>query len=82
MVHAGQSSKPVSAARTLELNAAASAIKPEAEQAGAEEDKENDHAAVTAVIWKELAELSAAQAKLKVAFQMNAGFCCSHRQLG
>lgn len=32
----------------------------------AEEDKENDAAAVTAVIWKELAELSAAQAKLKV----------------
>ena len=30
------------------------------------EDKENDAAAVTAVIWKELAELSAAQAKLKV----------------
>ena len=30
------------------------------------EDKDNDAAAVTAVIWKELAELSAAQAKLKV----------------
>ena len=30
------------------------------------EDKENDAAAVTAVIWKELAELSAVQAKLKV----------------
>lgn len=33
---------------------------------GAGEDKESDAAAVTAVIWKELAELSAAQAKLKV----------------
>ena len=32
----------------------------------AEEDKESDAAAVTAVIWKELAELSAVQAKLKV----------------
>ncbi|DBA84981.1 TPA: hypothetical protein ACH3X2_005720 [Trebouxia sp. C0005] len=31
------------------------------------EDKENDAAAVTAVIWKELAEMSAAQAKLKAA---------------
>ena len=30
------------------------------------EDKEDDAAAVTAVIWKELAELSAVQAKLKV----------------
>ena len=36
-----------------------------AAQAGGE-DKEDDAAAVTAVIWKELAELSAVQAKLKV----------------
>ena len=38
------------------------------------EDRENDSAAVTAVIWKELAELSAAQAKLKVGQQ--SFFCC------
>ncbi|KAL3161053.1 hypothetical protein ABBQ38_009436 [Trebouxia sp. C0009 RCD-2024] len=47
----------------------ASASKPEEEgtpQASGE-DKENDAAAVTAVIWKELAELSAVQAKLKAA---------------
>lgn len=44
----------------------ASIRNPAGEQAEGEEDKENDHAAVTAVIWKELAELSAAQAKLKV----------------
>ena len=37
-----------------------------AEEQPAGEDKENDAAAVTAVIWKELAEMSAAQAKLKV----------------
>jgi hypothetical protein len=37
-----------------------------AEEQPSAEDKENDAAAVTAVIWKELAEMSAAQAKLKV----------------
>ncbi len=37
-----------------------------AEEQPTVEDKENDAAAVTAVIWKELAEMSAAQAKLKV----------------
>lgn len=37
-----------------------------AEEQPSGEDKENDAAAVTAVIWKELAEMSAAQAKLKV----------------
>lgn len=55
-----------SAAHTHKLGTAASVRNPEGEQAEGEEDKENDHAAVTAVIWKELAELSAAQAKLKV----------------
>ncbi|KAL0050442.1 hypothetical protein WJX82_011314 [Trebouxia sp. C0006] len=38
-----------------------------AEEQPSAEDKENDAAAVTAVIWKELAEMSAAQAKLKAA---------------
>lgn len=37
-----------------------------AEDGQSAEDKENDAAAVTAVIWKELAEMSAAQAKLRV----------------
>ena len=42
-----------------------------------EEDKENDAAAVTAVIWKELAELSAAQAKLKVCCHAQDGYVVS-----
>lgn len=65
----------------------ASASKPEEEgtpQASGE-DKENDAAAVTAVIWKELAELSAVQAKLKVCahlphglwMQWKATACCT-----
>ena len=37
-----------------------------AEEGPSAEEKETDAAAVTAVIWKELAEMSAAQAKLKV----------------
>ncbi len=37
-----------------------------ADESQSAQDKENDAAAVTAVIWKELAEMSAAQAKLKV----------------
>lgn len=73
--------------RASEPGAAASQSKPQsrgaegggaedsrAESSGAEgeeEDKENDAVAVTAVIWKELAELSAAQAKLKVGQRKN-----------
>ena len=50
---AAASPSPVAAAGKLEEGPSA-------------EEKETDAAAVTAVIWKELAEMSAAQAKLKV----------------
>jgi len=56
-----------------------------AEEQPTVEDKENDAAAVTAVIWKELAEMSAAQAKLKVSASISidrlACSACIHAQL-
>lgn len=59
---------PSAASTSPPVGPGASASKPgeEAPAQSSGEDKENDAAAVTAVIWKELAELSAVQAKLKV----------------
>lgn len=72
---AASSNRQTPAVCISEPGAGASTSRPEGEGAEGEgeEDKENDAAAVTAVIWKELAELSAAQAKLKV---------CCHAQVG
>ena len=66
-------SEPGAGASTSRPEGEGATSRPEGEGAEGEEDKENDAAAVTAVIWKELAELSAAQAKLKV---------CCHAQVG
>ena len=91
-MYAAPSIRQTPGERASEPGAAASQSKPHsrgadgagvedsrAESGGAEgdgEDKENDAAAVTAVIWKELAELSAAQAKLKVGQRKNHSMWC------
>lgn len=65
-MNAAPSSGRASSSQPSDSAALASTSKPGGEGTKGEEEKENDAAAVTAVIWKELAELSAAQAKLKV----------------
>ncbi|KAL3162862.1 hypothetical protein ABBQ32_009314 [Trebouxia sp. C0010 RCD-2024] len=66
---AGASAGASVASSPAHARSEASASKPGEEWTpqASREDKENDAAAVTAVIWKELAELSAVQAKLKAA---------------
>lgn len=61
-LYAGQLGTAATAAASPSPVAAAG----KAEEGPSAEEKETDAAAVTAVIWKELAEMSAAQAKLKV----------------
>lgn len=69
---AGASAGASVASSPAHARSEASASKPGEEWTpqASREDKENDAAAVTAVIWKELAELSAVQAKLKVSAQL------------
>ena len=84
VLHAATSTSAAPASHNSDPSAPASTSKPEGEGAEGEEDKEGDAAAVTAVIWKELAELSAVQAKLKVGCHlvslnhqyMHSCFCC------
>ncbi|KAL0042137.1 hypothetical protein WJX77_004388 [Trebouxia sp. C0004] len=60
-------SAPLGAAATAAARPSPVPAGSKAEEQPSGEDKESDAAAVTAVIWKELAEMSAAQAKLKAA---------------
>ncbi|KAL0041471.1 hypothetical protein WJX79_004651 [Trebouxia sp. C0005] len=60
-------SAPLGTAATAAASPSSVPAGSKAAEQSSGEDKENDAAAVTAVIWKELAEMSAAQAKLKAA---------------